>query len=142
MSSDLSRAKETTQIANHNLARPLHTSEGFREVKLGEIEGLNHDQILSQHGEANWSRWQSIDPANFDFSFKDGETGFAALERFTKAFETFCRDYDFKAAGLCTHGLMLRRFLHTLRPGMSEPLSVPNCSVFTVQWDEQNGFTF
>lgn len=142
ISSDLCRAQETAQIANQTLAKPFLISADFREVKLGEIEGLTHEQILSQHGEETWQRWQSIDPIHFDFSFKDGETAFASLARFTGALQKMCQQHDFTTAGLCTHGLMMRRFLHSLRPTLTEPLSVPNCSVFTIHWDEQKGFVF
>lgn len=142
MTSDLSRAQETAQIANQKLAAPYLISPDFREVKLGEIEGLTYEQVLSQHGEEKWKRWQSVNPAHFDFAFKDGETGFQALARFTSALEKFCREESFTTAGLCTHGLMMRRFLHKLRPTLTEPLPVPNCSVFTVQWSEEKGFIF
>lgn len=140
--SDLSRAKETASIANFQTQAPLHTSSDFREVCLGEIEGLTHEEILHLHGDEAWARWQSIHPEDFNFSFKNGETAFTAIARFEKGLKDVCQNYDFKVAGLCTHGLMMRRFIHRLRPELKEPVPVPNCSVFTIQWDKDKGFFF
>ncbi|QDK37483.1 histidine phosphatase family protein [Bdellovibrio sp. NC01] len=141
-SSDLSRAKETAAIANLYQQAPAFYFNSFREVKLGEIEGLTYDQILAAYGEEAWQKWQSIQPENYHFAFKDGEPAFAALKRFKEALEKCCREYDFTAAGLCTHGLMMRRFIHSLRPDLKEPMAVPNCSVFAIHWEEDKGFSF
>lgn len=140
--SDLSRAQETASIANSQIQVPLHTSPNFREVCLGEIEGLTYEEILHLHGEEAWARWQSIRSEDFDFSFKDGETAFAAIARFEKGLLEICQKHDFSVAGLCTHGLMIRRYIHRLRPEIKEPIPVPNCSVFTIHWDKDKGFFY
>lgn len=142
LSSDLSRAQETAHIANQILQAPFQTSPNFREVCLGEIEGLTHDEILQRFGETQWKRWQSVNPADFDFAFTDGETGWQALERFKNAVNIICREQDFSTAGLCTHGLMIRRLIHSLHPDLSEPVAVPNCAVFTFHWDENRGLIY
>lgn len=136
-SSDLIRAQETARIANTYLQKPFHVSAQFREVNLGVLEGLTQIQAHEKFGMSSWEKWTSLNPADFDFCFPQGETTNAAIARFSKALESFCDSQSFTTAGICTHGLVLRRFLHSLLPDLTEPLPIPNCVVYTVKWDSK-----
>lgn len=143
MSSDLQRAKETAAIANRNLRRPLHTNSGLRETNLGQLEGLTLPEAQEKFGVQTWENWLSLDSKYFDFAFPDGESTHQALARFTTTLKSFCKDYEFQSAGVCTHGLILRRFLHSLKPELTEALPIPNCVIYTVTWShEQQKFFF
>lgn len=142
LTSDLKRAQETAEIANYHQQAPYYISADFREVRLGVIEGLTHQEILDKYGQDQWNLWQSNNPEDYGFAFPDGESAFEALKRFHFGLREFCENYEFTTAGLCTHGLMIRRFLHALIPQQRDPISVPNCSIFTVEWDAENGFKY
>jgi probable phosphoglycerate mutase len=141
-SSDLSRAQQTASIANGNLNAPTFYSENFREVFLGDIEGMTQDEICQKHGEDNWIRWTSHEIKNFSFTYANGECAVDAIDRFQKGLIEFCEGVEFTVAGLCTHGLMLKRFLHSLRPDLQEPLPIPNCVVYRIDWSPEKGFEF
>lgn len=135
MSSDLQRALETAQIANAHLQLPLHTSPALREAFLGELEGLTITEAHEKYGKDSWELWTSLDPLHFNFAYPNGETAHQAIARFSKALENFCTNFSFTTAGVCTHGLIMRRFLHSLRPDLKEPLPIPNCVVYTIHWN-------
>lgn len=138
LSSDLQRAQQTAQIANAPFLRPFHTSPGLREAYLGQLEGLTLTEVHEKFGIEAWEKWISMEPRHFDFAYPEGETTHAAIARFTEALQKFCRETHFDRAGVCTHGLIMRRFLHSLRPDLMEALPIPNCVVYTIQWDEKN----
>nr|BFD66431.1 histidine phosphatase family protein [Bdellovibrio sp. HAGR004] len=135
VSSDLSRARQTAEIANTQLAHPLFISSHFREVFLGDIEGWTREEVAEKFGAPAWENWLAIQNHDGDFRFPGAESSNQAIQRFAAGLTELCKQKDFKAAGLCTHGLIMRRFLHSLRPDLIEALPTPNCVVYTVKWD-------
>lgn len=143
ITSDLLRAQQTAEIANTSLSRPFVISPEFREVYLGQLEGLTQEEAHQKYGLESWERWTSLDPKNARFCYPEGESVHAAIERFQNGLKKICQEHDFKAAGLCTHGLIMRRFLHSIKPELKEALPIPNCVVYKVEFNEENGlFTF
>jgi probable phosphoglycerate mutase len=134
-SSDLTRAQQTAAIANEFLKAPTLSSAQFREVFLGDIEGMTQEEIIVKHGEDSWLRWTSHELKNFSFTYQNGESALTAIDRFHKGLIELCYSKEFSSLGLCTHGLMMRRFLHSLRPDLTEPLPIPNCVVYTITWN-------
>lgn len=137
-SSDLVRAQETAHIANAHLECPVHLLTELREVSLGVLEGMVQDDVHSQFGIEAWQKWTSIDPENLDFHFPSAESAREAIARFDSALRKICKEHVFKNAAISTHGFVMRRFLHMLRPDLTEILPTPNCVVYTVLWDEKS----
>ncbi|MGZ3775169.1 MAG: histidine phosphatase family protein [Pseudobdellovibrionaceae bacterium] len=143
VSSDLIRAQQTAEIAKACSKSPLIISPEFREVFLGELEGLTQTEAHEKFGLEMWEQWTSIKPEFSQFCYPQAESALDAVERFTLGLQRICTEYNFTSAGLCAHGLIIRRFLHTLRPDLLEPLPIPNCVVYKVEWNEATGlFTF
>ncbi|ASD63993.1 histidine phosphatase family protein [Bdellovibrio bacteriovorus] len=138
VSSDLTRAQQTAHIANHHLAKPMLLQPGFREVNMGKIEGMTREAVAQEYGPQAWEKWVSVDREHFDFAFPDAENTWATVERFSAALSALCEQHDFDSIGLCTHGLAMRRFLHSLRPDITESLPTPNCVVYTIEWDSES----
>lgn len=113
-------------------------SANFREVRLGAIEGLTREEIDQKFGAHTFDHWTSLEEQNFNFAFPEGENTWQAIERFHNGLIDLIQEYEFSTAALCTHGLIMRRFLHSLRPDLTEPLSIPNCAVFKIEWDRRN----
>ncbi|MGZ3782844.1 MAG: histidine phosphatase family protein [Pseudobdellovibrionaceae bacterium] len=143
ISSDLVRAQQTAEIANSSLTRPFIVSAEFREVCLGQLEGLTQEQAHQKYGIELWEQWTSLKPEHIHCCYPGAESAHDAIKRFEKALQNICLENEFTTAGLCTHGLIMRRFLHSIKPELSEPLPIPNCVVYKVEWNEKNGvFTF
>lgn len=138
VTSDLSRARETAQIANEHLKRPLVMNPALREVSLGVLEGMTLQEAHDTFGASAWEQWSSINPLHLDFRFPQAESPREAITRFGEALRTICHRESFNHAAISTHGFILRRFLHSLRPDLKEVLPTPNCVVYTVTWDVQN----
>jgi len=132
-SSDLDRAFQTATIATQfeNIIR----LETLREVNLGAIEGSTEPEILSQYGTEAWQKWISLEP-HADFAFPGGETHSQSLKRTLDSLHHLATSHEFKTAAVCTHGLLIRRLGHHLRPDYSELLPIPNCGIFELQWTE------
>lgn len=142
ISSDLCRAQETTKIANMNLGKPVLVSEVFREVCLGDLEGLTLNEAHAQFGLEAWEKWISMNPENFHFRYPRAESVHEAVARFAQGLRNICLTQNFRSAGLCTHGLIMRRFLHSLRPDLKEELPIPNCVVYKIKWQPSGSFSF
>lgn len=136
ISSDLARAQETANIANTHLLRPILFSADLREVSLGVLEGMTQEEVHRQFGVESWQKWISMDPAHLDFRFPQAESAREAIARFQSALKRFCHEHEFSSAAVSTHGFVMRRFLHMLRPDLTETLPTPNCVVYQVEWDE------
>lgn len=137
-SSDLQRAHETARIANEQIQKPLYTEPSLREVSLGVLEGMELQEAQSQFGSDAWAQWSSLDPQHLDFRFPEAESPREAISRMTLALQNICLNYDFQNVGICTHGYIMRRFLHSLRPDLTEMIPTPNCVVYTVTWSESS----
>ncbi|MBK9322254.1 MAG: histidine phosphatase family protein [Bdellovibrionaceae bacterium] len=135
-SSDLDRAYQTIEIAT-SILKPtpvIQKLSAFREVNLGAVEGTTMEEILEKYGAKSWEQWISLDPGA-NFSYPGGETHQESLKRSLEALEFVFTNFNFRAAAACTHGLLIRRLGHHLRPDMTDILPIPNCGVFEVRWD-------
>lgn len=142
-SSDLSRAKETAQIANAQLRRELKITPHLRESFLGEIEGKTKDEVFHAYGRESWEKWNHMGPEHFDFRYPQAESARDTIIRVLETLKSFCLSEDFTAAGVCTHGLVLRRVLHYVNPEIPGVIPVPNCSVYRLEYDlQQDRFHF
>ncbi len=136
-SSDLDRAYQTIEIATSILepSKPIQKLPGLREVNLGAVEGTTMEDILEKYGAESWQQWTSLEPGA-NFSYPGGETHQESLKRSLDILEYVFTNYNFRKAAACTHGLLIRRLGHHLRPDMTELLPIPNCGVFEVHWNE------
>jgi len=130
-SSDLDRALQTAQISSGFPS--IIQMPGLREVSLGDIEGQTESEVVARYGQASWDHWASLAP-EANFAFPGGETHQESLSRFKHHLEQIFRHHEFKKAAVYTHGLMIRRLGHHLRPEMREILEIPNCGVFELHW--------
>ncbi|WP_415063947.1 histidine phosphatase family protein [Bdellovibrio sp.] len=142
MTSDLRRAQETAEIANTHLEKPFLISPDLREVFLGDLEGLTQQEVLEKYGGEAWEQWTSLLPSQADFRYPNAESANQAVARFSQSLTHFCQEYNFTSAGLCTHGFIIRRFLHSLKPEMTEALPIPNCVIYKVEWNEKTGLFY
>lgn len=135
LSSDLSRAHETAQIAFENLNTPIFTSTSLREANLGEPEGQLRDDIIKIYGLDSWHKWCSVKPEDMDFSYPKGETKRAQLTRVLDfVHDYFDKNIHIYNLAVSTHGGTLRRLLHHCEGAPSEPIPIPNCSLYKLEF--------
>jgi broad specificity phosphatase PhoE len=136
LSSDLSRALETAKIASYDLHIPIEISKSLREAQLGKPEGELRDDIVKIYGEESWQRWLSVKPEDMEFCFPEGETKRAHLNRIKHYLESYLLDHpDVERVGVSTHGGSLRRMVHFCEGSPSDPIPIPNCSMFKLEFN-------
>jgi probable phosphoglycerate mutase len=140
VSSDLSRARETAEIANRQLGLQLEICANLREAHLGQAEGLLRDEILARYGEERWTRWQSVRPEDMDIGYPGGETKAQQLARCLSSLEAvLARHPTAKRIAVFTHGGCVRRLVHSAEgaPALSVPL--PNACIHRVLHLRESG---
>ncbi|GIL18025.1 MAG: phosphoglycerate mutase [Oligoflexia bacterium] len=134
--SDLIRAKETAQIANSILKAPVLESDALRECQLGDSEGLLLDKILEIYGHESMRKWQSTSRDDDNFGFPNGETKKMHLERVKNYIESFLfKNPHYRSVAISTHGGSLRRLVHHSEGAPTEPIPIPNCCLYKLQFD-------
>lgn len=135
ISSDLSRARTTAQIANEILGLPIHQSPAFRECHLGEFEGLHRDFIIEKLGPELLEKWSSVKEADLDFRFPKGESKRELLHRVRAGVREFLlKNSEVESLALSTHGGSLRALVHACEGAPTDPIPLHNCVLFRIQY--------
>lgn len=135
LSSDLSRALETARIAGHPHKIPVVATKELRESFLGEPEGKLRDDIIQLYGAEKWQRWLSVKAEDLDFCFPKGETKRAQLKRAQDFILNYlAKNPELRTAAVSTHGGTLRRLLHFCQGSPTEAISIPNCSIYHLEY--------
>ena len=142
ISSDLLRAKETTEILAEGLTLPVITDAGLREADNGSLAGMRNEEVLEKYPGLFWS---TLEP---DESYPNGESPNQFYARIKEWFEDFlkeCRESDGNAL-VVTHGGVINVVYHLVKgmewSNQEKPVSVANCSVHVLDvermeiWEE------
>lgn len=135
LSSDLSRALETARIVSEGLFIPIQISEHLREARLGAPEGQLREDIIKNYGDDSWQKWLSIDLKNIDFAFPNGES---KRQQRNRALNFISQEIhsrpDLRSVAVSTHGGTLRQLVHHCDGAPSEPIAIPNCSLYHLEF--------
>ena len=135
LSSDLSRALETAKIVSEGSFWPILVSEALREARLGAPEGQLRDDILKIYGEESWQKWLSEDPKYLDFAFPEGESKRQQRDRALRfLIQEMTARPELKSLAVSTHGGTLRRLVHHCEGSPAEPIAIPNCSLYHLEF--------
>lgn len=129
-SSDLLRAKQTTDILSGKLSiEPIYDSR-LRERNIGLWQGLTLGEI---------TEWCSDEYEQFrervnNFQIPNGEARFQVVERIVSAFEDIKKHQtDVEIVGIVTHSIAIRTLLSQLIPDYpSGGMPLSNISVTTI----------
>ncbi len=139
LTSDLSRAFETAEIANQDLQCSLHSTSALRECHMGQSEGMFRDTLLEKFGQQSWDRWLSAKDEDQDFAFPGGESKTEHLRRMLEYVERFVQEnIQLHRIAISTHGGSLYRLIQNCRNAPKSSLTVPNCALFRFQLDIQS----
>lgn len=136
LSSDLSRASETAQIAADSLGLTVSTDPGLREIYLGKLQGLTREEIQTQFGHEFSDRLRHQPLTDADVIQLGSESGEQVVERSFKAILTFVESHpQFRKIGICSHGGVVRRLiLHALQDERFPP-PTPNGVLYPFSLD-------
>jgi len=138
ITSDLSRARESAEIAFLVPGREHILEPGLRELSYGKFEGLSREEIKHNHAEefARFSRDQS-------FVIEGGEARATGRTRAIEAIERALRTLPHGNVVAMTHGGIIRQLLlHTFQDGeLPTHIGFGNMSIHSIHIDEQ-GWTY
>jgi broad specificity phosphatase PhoE len=138
LSSDLIRAKATADVANGNLNVPIHITKQLRECHLGEVEGMFAEKMAEVFSSETRDKWLSIQPADDDFKFPQGETKKEHLYRMIQYIENFIDENpQYQRIAISTHGGSLRRLIHNCMGAPTEPVMMGNCVLYKVSFNKE-----
>lgn len=135
LSSDLSRAFETAQIAGSPLGLPIFKTPGLREAFLGDAQGLTSSELEAQFGETLVNRWRSPYRSDADVSYPGGETGSQVLERVLDSIQIHLKETPASRIGIATHGGVIRRVVRSLIGESAGMIPIPNGILYTLSWN-------
>jgi len=133
-SSDLRRAKETTEIIASKLSIEPKYDSRLRERNVGQWQGLTLGEIRE---------WCADEYDQFrerlnNFQIPGGEARFQVVDRITSAFEDIQKhEKDVETVGIVTHSIAIRTLLSQLIPDYpSGGMPLSNISVTTIALNE------
>ena len=134
-SSNLRRSLETAEIVTQVLQVPIVVDERLRERGVGDLTGLNREEIESQF--PDWIRqWEE----NRRVSAPGGEPTDLFWRRVSAVFGEIVVSVPEGSAAVVTHGGVLQVYLSQLLgmdQGYSPPFSFGNCSISEVEITER-----
>lgn len=135
LTSDLSRARQTAEIALGHLNIPMVVEPRIRETNLGDAEGLSHDEFIERFGEDLLEEWRKVGPDGRQARFPGGESKAEHLARVLQGLQDFLHSTSHRRIAVSTHGGSIRRLLHHLRPELEQAVIVGNCVTYETQYD-------
>lgn len=124
-SSDLIRAKETTEIiaAKHNLT--VQTNHLLRERQFGHFQNKTYEQVKSEYDKAfdNISHVSKLERFKFK-PFEDVESDHELVSRYITILRQIAIGHPGKTGLIGTHGGVMRHFLIHLDWATAEALSI------------------
>ncbi len=132
--SDLPRALETAQAVAKLTGAPLHSDVRWREIGLGELEGLTIEQIEPQYP----GMLKDYHDQFFEFVPPHGESRRAVQTRALIALNSAVETHAGSTFAVVSHGVTLRVVLMGLLPAQAEHLryaEIGNASITTLHHD-------
>ncbi|EMF84402.1 histidine phosphatase superfamily (branch 1) [Leptospira weilii serovar Topaz str. LT2116] len=126
LSSDLKRAKRTSEIVSKILGlNPIFDSD-FREVFLGVGQGKLISEVDFHFGESFWERWNNHDPVYDKLHFPNGESKREMDYRIHSSLMRITELFSDRVVALCTHGFVMTRMLKMYKPKLKQIPNIQN----------------
>ena len=140
-SSPLKRAYDTANYIKGNRAQEVEIFEDFKEISMGKMEGMQHDEFKKLHPQQLKDFF--FDQAHYDPTPYNGESFIELSERLRKGLEKFVElNKNYKRILVVSHGAALKTLLHYIKGEGIETLSeedIPkNTSYTIVNYDGKN----
>ncbi len=141
-SSSLSRAYKTAEIAVGDLKLSIQKDDRLKETRLGQVEGLTTDEIISLIGEEAIIKWRSYEERLLDFRFPEGESKRQMMHRCRAALLDIAQNSSRHQIAIFAHGMMMRALTYVFGSGISwDHHAFSNGSIHHFLWsDEQTEY--
>lgn len=137
-SSDLKRAKETSEQISKDLGVEIIYHPGLREIHLGEAQGILESELSNLFGEISYSNWKSLDRIHDSFRFPGGETKSEAEYRIIETILSLLKINGKKNVAVCSHGFVLSRFYRYFTCKEIPHSKLANCEVLELSLSLEN----
>lgn len=139
VSSNLTRAYETAQIATKNLKIPITQDPRFRETNIGEAEGLTYDELNEKFGLEGLEKWRSYDERDLDFRYPQGESKRELMYRVRTALLDVAQTSSHQNIAIFAHGMVMRALTFAFKQGVNWDLNLfSNGSIHHFVWEEKS----
>ncbi|TGK02069.1 histidine phosphatase family protein [Leptospira selangorensis] len=128
-SSDLKRAKETSEQISHQLGIKIIYHPGLREIHLGEAQGILESDLPNKFGEESYSAWKSSEKVYDQFRFPGGESKSEAELRIIESILNLLKLHRKNNIAICSHGFVLSRFYEHFSLKKFSHSKLGNCEV-------------
>ncbi|PJZ26411.1 phosphoglycerate mutase [Leptospira hartskeerlii] len=128
-SSDLKRAKETSELISRELRTGIVYHPGLREIHLGEAQGILESDLSSKFGEGSYSAWKSSEEIHDQFRFPGGESKLEAECRIIETILNLLKMNGKENIAICSHGFVLSRFYNRFSSKEFPQSKLENCEV-------------
>lgn len=136
LSSDLQRARETSEIVAKALGIETYFDSGFREVDLGEGQGKLISEVDSIFGESFWKNWNDHDPIYDKLRFPGGESKQEIDKRIRSTLIRWQNTLSNRTVALCTHGYVMTRMLKIYKPEIQRIPHIQNGECIRFDFDD------
>lgn len=136
LTSDLSRAHETAQIAFAHRGIPFQSFSELREANLGVVEGMPRRDFLKKYGDEMWKAWISQEDKYLDFKFPEGETKRETRARAVECINQYIEDNNKTHIAVSTHGGVVSRVVHYCKEAPKDPVPIPNGCLYKIVWED------
>jgi len=134
LTSDLTRAIETANIANQESQVSILKFAELREIRIGDPEGLSLDEIKKKYSEQSWNQWISFSEEYDDFRFPNGESKKEMMLRLLDLIEGFLSENrHIRKVAISTHGGCIYRMMSMCEEKIKDNVYVANCSLHHFQ---------
>ncbi len=115
ISSPLTRAMQTTELANKALNIPVVVDEHFIEVDVGVVEGMQYKDVMTQYKDI----FEKLHSPNLkecmDICYPQGETKRQVCKRIWQGLQNWCNcPEEYHKIAISSHGIALAQIMNTL----------------------------
>ncbi|MEI1278509.1 histidine phosphatase family protein [Leptospira venezuelensis] len=128
-SSDLRRAKDTSEQIARILGIEIIYHPGLREIYLGEAQGVLESDLSNLFGENSFIAWKSLDTIHKQFRFPGGESKSEAEKRIITTILNLLKIHNKNNIAVCSHGFVLSRFYKNFSLQEFPHSKLGNCGV-------------
>ncbi|MGB4439334.1 MAG: histidine phosphatase family protein [Sedimentibacter sp.] len=138
ISSPLMRAYHTAEIVRGNKNIEIIKHDGFKEINLGDFEGMRYDEIMENCGDV----LNKIEDDPFNNRYPNGENLFEFYKRVEKSFKETIDKYKDKNTLIVAHGGTIKcieSYIRNFKINKDWMGSVVNnCSLSCIEVNENN----
>jgi broad specificity phosphatase PhoE len=138
--SPLLRAVETAEVLSGTLGLPFSVVENFREVNVGELEGMDD---LEQAWKINFEIWTAWARGEAEVSFPGGEDWYCLYRRMVEGLYPLLEEREGRRIAVVAHGGIITATLARLVNNLNfyDMFSSPshNCSITETRLHAQEG---